>query len=294
MQALKTLPSFIAPAGQARSMATLKEVALQLKSITNIQKITASMKMVASAKYARAERELRFAVPYGSGAAAFYEKAGLIEKAKEEQVKNHLIIAVTSDRGLCGGANSGIGKTIREILANAPANQEIKVVLIGDKVRALLARQYSKHFLMSFTEVGKKPPSFEDASVIAQAVLDSDFKFDKASMFYNHFKSVVAYKICEQPIFGLEQIQQSQSVALYDSVDDDVLLNYNEFLLTSLIFHALKEASTSEQSARMTAMESATKNAGEMIDKLTLTFNRTRQAVITRELIEIISGAAAV
>lgn len=252
------------------------------------------MKMVASAKYARAERELRFAVPYGSGAAAFYEKAGLIEKAKEEQVKNHLIIAVTSDRGLCGGANSGIGKTIREILANAPANQEIKVVLIGDKVRALLARQYSKNFLMSFTEVGKKPPSFEDASVIAQAVLDSDFKFDKASMFYNHFKSVVAYKICEQPIFGLEQIQQSQSVALYDSVDDDVLLNYNEFLLTSLIFHALKEASTSEQSARMTAMESATKNAGEMIDKLTLTFNRTRQAVITRELIEIISGAAAV
>ena len=99
---------------QARGMGTLKDVAMQLKSITNIQKITSSMKMVSSAKFARAERELRLAIPYGIGAAAFYEKSGIIEHQKESQgpVKNHLVIAITSDRGLCGAANSTIGKVV--------------------------------------------------------------------------------------------------------------------------------------------------------------------------------------
>lgn len=180
------------------------------------------------------------------------------------------------------------------MLNNPPAGQDIKLVLIGDKARAFLARYFSKHFLMSFQEVGKRPPTFEDASLIAQSLLDSDFKFEKTSLFYNKFKSVVAYTPIDQPVFSIEQLQQAQSIALYDSVDDETLRCYNEFLLSSLIFYAMKEASASEQSARMTAMQSATKNASEMIDKLTLTYNRTRQAVITRELIEIISGAAAV
>ncbi len=180
------------------------------------------------------------------------------------------------------------------MLTNPPAGQDIKLVLIGDKARTFLARQFSQHFYMSFTEVGKRPPSFDDASMIAQSLLDSDFKFEKTSLFYNRFKSVVSYTPIDQPVFSLEQLQAAQSLALYDSVDDETMRSYNEFLLSSLIFYAMKEASASEQSSRMTAMESATKNASEMIDKLTLTYNRTRQAVITKELIEIISGAAAV
>ncbi|VDD80325.1 unnamed protein product [Mesocestoides corti] len=277
-------------------MGTLKDVAMQLKSVTSIQKITSSMKMVASAKYAKAERELKAAVPYGYGTAAFYEKSGLLEqlKADETPSKNHLVIAVTSDRGLCGAANSTVGKVLRDMLSNPPAGQDIKLVLIGDKARAFLSRQFSQHFLMSFTEVGKRPPTFADASLIAQALLDCEFKFDKASLLYNKFKSVISYTTVDQPLFSLEQLQHAQSLAVYDSVDDEALRCYNEFLLSSFIFYALKEASASEHSARMTAMESATKNAREMIDSLTLTYNRTRQAVITRELIEIISGAAAV
>ncbi|VDL94254.1 unnamed protein product [Schistocephalus solidus] len=275
-------------------MATLKDVAVQLKSIKNIQKITASMKMVASAKFAKADRELRRAIPYGIGAAAFYEKAGLIKQEDQVQPQGHLVIAITSDRGLCGAANNTIGKAIRELIAHEPVKGSTKLVLIGDKVRLMLARQHSDRFLLSFADVGKKPPSFEDASTISQALINSGFEFDKASLFYNKFKSVVAYRTTVQPIFSLEQLQQSSSLAVYDSVDDEVLKSYNEFLLSSLIFYALKEAAASEQSARMTAMESATKNAGEIIDRLTVTFNRTRQAVITKELIEIISGAAAV
>ncbi|KAL5108884.1 ATP synthase subunit gamma mitochondrial [Taenia crassiceps] len=281
MQNLRHLPAFSPPV-QARAMATLKDVAMQLKSITSIQKITSSMKMVASAKFAKAERELRLAVPYGASAATFYEKLGIVAQQKEDHTpaKSHLVIAVTSDRGLCGAVNSTIGKILREMLSHPPAGEDIKLVLVGDKARAFLARQFSDHFLMSFTEIGKRPSTFEDASLIAQALLNCDFKFDKATLFYNKF--------------NLEQLQHAPSLALYDSVDDEVLRSYNEFLLSSFIFYALKEASASEHSSRMTAMQSATDNAREMIDDLTLALNRTRQAVITRELIEIISGAAAV
>lgn len=180
------------------------------------------------------------------------------------------------------------------MLLHLPAGNDIKLVLVGDKARAFLARHFSDHFLMSFTEVGKKPPTFDDASMIAEALLNCDYKFDKASLLYNKFKTVVSYNAIDQPIFSLEQLQQAPSLALYDSVDDEALRSYNEFLLSAFLFYALKEASASEQSARMTAMQSATKNADEMIEALTLTRNRTRQAVITRELIEIISGAAAV
>lgn len=277
-------------------MATLRDIATQLKSVTNIQKITSSMKMVSSAKFARAERELKLAVPYGTGAAAFYEKSGILESQQEENktAKNHLVIAITSDRGLCGAVNSTIGKIIRDMLLHLPAGNDIKLVLVGDKARTFLARHFSDHFLMSFTEVGKKPPTFEDASKIAEALLNCDYKFDKATLYYNKFKSVVSFNTVDQPIFSFEQLQQAPSLALYDSVDDEALRSYNEFLLSAFLFYALKEASASEQSARMNAMQSATKNANEMIEALTLTRNRTRQAVITRELIEIISGAAAV
>ncbi|VDN33616.1 unnamed protein product, partial [Dibothriocephalus latus] len=206
---------------QARGMATLKDVAMQLKSIKNIQKITASMKMVASAKYAKADRELRKAIPYGTGAAAFYEKAGLIKKEDQAPAQGHLIIAITSDRGLCGAANNVIGKAIRELIANEPVKDSTKLVLIGDKVRLMLARQHSSRYLLSFADVGKKPPTFEDASTIAQALINCDFEFDKASLFYNKFKSVVAYTTTVQPIFSLEQLQQSSSLAVYDSVDDE-------------------------------------------------------------------------
>ncbi|XP_009881315.1 PREDICTED: ATP synthase subunit gamma, mitochondrial [Charadrius vociferus] len=257
-------------------MATLKDITRRLKSIKNIQKITKSMKMVSAAKYARAERELKPARIYGTGALALYEKAEI--KAPEDK-KKHLLIGVSSDRGLCGAIHTSIAKTLKNEITNlSNAGKEVMVVGVGDKIRGLLQR---------------RPPSFGDASIIASELLNSGYEFDEGSVIYNRFRSVISYKTDEKPIFSLETVAGSESLSIYDDIDADVLRNYQEFTLANILYYSLKESTTSEQSARMTAMDNASKNASEMIDKLTLTFNRTRQAVITKELIEIISGAAA-
>ncbi|XP_032629215.1 ATP synthase F(1) complex subunit gamma, mitochondrial isoform X3 [Chelonoidis abingdonii] len=277
--------------GQVRNMATLKDITRRLKSIKNIQKITKSMKMVAAAKYARAERELKPARVYGVGSLALYEKAEI--KVAEDK-KKHLIIGVSSDRGLCGAIHTSVAKAIKtEISTLSDAGKEVMVVGVGDKLRGLLQRTHSNHFLVTFKEVGRKPPSFGDASVIALELLNSGYEFDEGSVIYNRFRSVISYKTDEKPFYSLDTVAGAESISIYDDIDADVLRNYQEFTLANILFYSLKESATSEQSARMTAMDSASKNASEIIDKLTLTFNRTRQAVITKELIEIISGAAA-
>ncbi|ESO85225.1 hypothetical protein LOTGIDRAFT_235900 [Lottia gigantea] len=275
---------------QVRGMATLKDIRIRLKSVTNIQKITKSMKMVSAAKYARAERELRPAKPYGAGAKSFYEKA---EVTPDETKPNHLIVAVTSDRGLCGGIHTSVVKAIKADLEEKKPGGEFKIICVGDKTKLILSKLFANEMLYSFNNIGKTPPTFADANLIAKTIMDSGYKFDSGSLYYNVFKSVVSYKTTAQPIFSQESVSNAKKISLYDSVDDPMLESYNEFNLTSLIYYALKEGACSEQSSRMTAMEGASKNAGEMIDKLQMTYNRTRQAVITRELIEIISGAAA-
>ena len=164
------------------------------------------------------------------------------------------------------------------------------------------------------SEIGRLPPQFGDASKIASAILNSGFEYDIGKMYYNQFRSVVSYKTSELPIFSQAAVDSAEKISLYDSLDADVVQSYMEYSLASMIYYCLKEGACSEQSSRMTAMDNSSKNAGkihkkalkigffgidafsitgEMIDKLTLTYNRTRQAVITGELIEIISGAAA-
>uniref|UniRef100_A0A8C6X7A8 ATP synthase subunit gamma n=1 Tax=Naja naja TaxID=35670 RepID=A0A8C6X7A8_NAJNA len=275
---------------QVRNMATLKDITRRLKSIKNIQKITKSMKMVAAAKYSRAERELKSARVYGVGALALYEKVDI----KPEDKKKHLLVGVSSDRGLCGAIHTSVAKEIKHQFSNLTGSgKEVMVVGIGDKLRGILQRTHGNNFLLNFKEVGRKPPSFGDASVIALELLNSGYEFDEGSVIYNRFRSVISYKTDEKPIYSLETVSGAESISIYDDIDADVLRNYQEFVLANIIFYSLKESTTSEQSARMTAMDNASKNASEMIDKLTLRFNRTRQAVITKELIEIISGAAA-
>merc|ERR1711963_597558 len=250
---------------QQRAMSTLKAISMRLRSVKNIQKITKSMKMVSAAKYARAERELKPARAYGIGAKTFYEAAeiGAEEPAPDA---SQLLVAVTSDRGLCGAVHSSIAKRIR---ANYTPEGNYKIVCIGDKSRTILQRTHNQNILFHVSEVGKKAPSFSDATAVAQEILASGYEFNTGNIFFNIFRSVVSYDTSE------------------------VTQSYLEFSLASMLYYAMKEGACSEQSSRMTAMDNASKNAGEMIDKLTLTFNRTRQAVITRELIEIISGAAA-
>ncbi|XP_052432627.1 ATP synthase subunit gamma, mitochondrial-like isoform X1 [Carassius gibelio] len=265
---------FLPQCGQVRNMATLKDITIRLKSIKNIQKITKSMKMVAAAKYSRAEKSLKPARVYGTGAMALYEKAEI--KAAEDKNK-HLIIGVSSDRGLCGAIHSSVAKVMKnEIAKLSDAGKEVMVVNVGDKLRGLLYRTHGKHILINCKEVGRKPPTFTDASVIATELLDSGYEFDQGAIVFNRFRSVISYKTDEKPLFSLDTVASSENMGIYDDIDADVLRNYQEFSLVNIIYFGLKESTTTE-----------------MIDKLTLTFNRTRQSVITKELIEIISGAAA-
>ncbi|XP_075967900.1 ATP synthase F(1) complex subunit gamma, mitochondrial isoform X2 [Anarhichas minor] len=278
--------------GQVRNMATLKDITIRLKSIKNIQKITKSMKMVAAAKYARAERQLKPARVYGASALALYEKADI--QAPEDKTAKHLIVGVSSDRGLCGAIHSNVAKAIKaEVAVLTGAGKEVMVINVGDKLRGILQRTHKQHIILNCKEIGRKPPSFGDASIVASELLDCGYEFDQGTIIFNRFKSVISYKTEKKPVFSLETIANAESMGVYDDIDADVLRNYQEFALVNLLYMAMKESTTAEQSARMTAMDNASKNASEMIDKLTLTFNRTRQAVITKELIEIISGAAA-
>lgn len=271
---------------QVRGMATLKEIRVRLKSVTNIQKITKSMKMVSAAKYAKAERELKPAKPYGEQATALTKNLSMKDDDETE-----MIIALTSDRGLCGSIHSSVVKAIKARLVE---KDDAKLVLVGDKAKAMLQKIHGKKVLGHFNDIGKAPPVFQDASKIALSAIDLGLQdYTRVTMYYNSFKSVVAFRTLKVPLPTKNNMTGAENYNLYDSIDDEVLQAYNEFTLATMVYYGLKEAQCSEQSSRMTAMDSASKNAGEMIDKLTLTFNRTRQAVITRELIEIISGAAA-
>jgi len=273
---------------QVRGMATLRDIDTRLKATKNIQKITKSMKVVSAAKFNTADRQLKPARVYGHGQEAFYEQA---EVAQDQASHTHLIVTMSSDRGLCGGIHTSLFKAIRAALPEKPAGTKVKLICVGDKQRGLFARLFSDLIVAHFAEVGKKPLVFKDAAAVANAVLAEDY--DVGELYYNKFKSVISYVPTITPLYNKDAVALGGQIALYDSVDAEVLQSYNEFALANKIFIALREGCASELSARMTAMEGASKNAGEMIEKLTLLFNRKRQAVITSELIEIISGAAA-
>jgi len=263
-------------------MATLKDIETRLKSVKNIKKITSSMKMVSAAKFTRAEKALKPARVYGTGAASLYEKNEFADG------EDKLYIAISSDRGLCGGIHSGLGRTFKALHAESPVK---KAVMVGDKVKAILIKTMGDTYLSTFNNVGKKQSSFSDALDIAEEVLT--YEFDSADIAYNSFVNVVSYKPVIKATPSAANIESNDAIFTYDEVDSEVIRCYQEFTLANMIHHALKEQEASEQSARMNAMENATRNAGEMIDALQLQYNRTRQAVITRELIEIISGANA-
>lgn len=273
-------------------MPNLKLISMRLKSVTNIQKITMSMKMVSAAKYARAERDLKAARPLGIAAQHFYSQA---EVGCEKEAPKELYVTITSDRGLAGGVHSNICKAIRNEMQEKTAEQQAntRIICVGDKSRAFMARYFPAQTILVGSEIGRLPPQMGDAAAVANAIMTCGYEFDQGKMMYNYYKSVVSYDTKAIPLFSLETVMAADKMSAYDSIDADVLQSYMEYSLASLVYYAMKEGATSEQSSRMTAMDNSTKNAGEMMDKLRITFNRTRQAVITGELIEIISGAAA-
>jgi len=285
---LLTNPSLLWGAqNQIRGMATLQYISTRLKSVKNIQKITQSMKMVSAAKYARADKELKLARPFGEGAQRFYEAA---EITAPEDAKTEVVIMMTSDKGLCGAVHSSISRRVRAMLADKP---HVKLICVGDKARAGIQRMHGNNIILVAKELGRLPPIFQDAAQIASAVFDSELDYDSGKILYNRSIHAASYETSEIQIYNQKSIYAAPKLTLYDSLDNDVVQSYLEYSLASLIFYTMKENAASEQSARMTAMDSSSRNAGEMIQKLQLMFNRTRQAVITRELIEIISGASA-
>merc|ERR1711963_795870 len=207
----------------ARGMANLKAIAIRLKSVKNIQKITQSMKMVSAAKYARAERDLKAARPYGTGAQSFYENAQVGRDAEGnvvpvEEGKKELYVALTSDRGLCGAIHSSICKAIRNELLEKPNLDNVAIICVGDKSRAQLARLFAKNIMCVGSEIGRLPPQFGDASKIASAILNSGFEYDIGKMYYNQFRSVVSYKTSELPIFSQAAVDSAEKISLYDSL----------------------------------------------------------------------------
>jgi len=275
-------------------MPNLKLIAMRLKSVKNIQKITQSMKMVSAAKFAKAERDLKAARPLGIAAQQFYKSA---EITSDNPQPKELFVAITSDRGLAGAVHSNINKAIRakleEKVAAGESLDNVKILCVGDKSRAFFQRFFPKQILMVGSEIGRLPPTFNDASKVANAILSSGYEFETGKLLFNYYKNVASNETQEIPLYSQDLITSSESVSVYDSLDADVVQSYLEYSLASLVYYCMKEGATSEQASRMSAMDNSSKNAGEMIDKLTITFNRTRQAVITGELIEIISGAAA-
>ncbi|CAF4743054.1 unnamed protein product [Pieris macdunnoughi] len=293
-------------------MVQLKQVSLRLKSIKNIQKITKTMKMVSASKFTKAERELQAARPFGYGPRKFYESSHLVKgpvdkkpaadakiepevvKPEDDKKTKRVYVAMTSDRGLCGGVHSGVARRIRrELAARKAEGASHKLVCVGDKSRGVLRRTYADNMLINVKDIGRIAPVFADASVIAAAIAESRYGYDIGEVYYNKYFSPVKYELTIVPFFNKFRIENAPNISAFDEVEEDQLESYAEWTLAALLYYALKQGAASEQSARMAAMDNATKNAEEMIRKLTLLFNRTRQAVITRELIEIISGAAA-
>ncbi|ORX43854.1 ATP synthase F1, gamma subunit [Hesseltinella vesiculosa] len=270
---------------QSRNMATLKEVQLRLKSVKNIEKITGSMKMIASTKVAKATRGMEAARAFGLASKALFDNA----ETKAADDAKVLFVTTSSDRGLCGGIHSSVSKATRRALAEKP---DAQIVILGDKPKAQLSRVARANIALSFNQIGKDMPNFDEACSIVDMIETSGVEYDSVDIIYNRFNSAISYEAETLPAYSQDTFKASTNFAAYE-IEDDVLANLQQFTFANAVYHALVEGHAAEMCAKRAAMENATKNAGEMIGKLTMFYNRGRQAVITNELIDIITGASA-
>ncbi len=270
----------------------------RMKSVKNIQKITKAMKMVAASKLravqTRAENSRGLWQPF----------TALLGDAPSVDVKKNVIVTVSSDKGLCGGINSTSVKISRALhkLTSGP-EKETKYVILGEKAKAQLTRDSKKHIELCITELQKNPLNYTQVSVLADEIL-KNVEYDALRVVFNKFQSVVSFAPTTSTVLSPEILErESEAGGKVGDLDSyeieggetkaEVLQNLSEFQFSCVLFNGVLENACSEQGARMSAMDSSSRNAGEMLDRLTLTYNRTRQAAITTELTEIISGASA-
>jgi len=272
------------------SSGKLKELGLRKKSVSNIRKITKTMNMISSAKYAKAAKTLETARTFGNAAAGVISAAEKAEGYKPVEGE-HVFIATSSDRGLCGAFHNNLAKETGEA---CDAHGNGKLVCSGEKSRVALARTHQDSFLLTAKEIGRQVPTFADAGILAQEIINSGYDFKAGTVFYNKHHSAMTQKPATRGLASKAGLENLPGIEAYDSVDEDVLTSFSEFALASTMYSCMAENYISEQAARMISMDGATKNAGEMIEKMEIQYNRMRQAVITTELCEIIAGMAAI
>ncbi|KAI5248349.1 ATP synthase F1 gamma [Aureobasidium subglaciale] len=277
-------------APNAANFATLREIEGRLKSIRNIEKITKTMKIVASTKLTRAQRAMNSSRVYGQASQQVFEEA---ETKPSEAEGKTLLVVCSSDKGLCGGIHSGLSRFVRREYGPHPDTYEL--VVLGEKCKAQLGRSNAKNMALSFANVGKDVPTFADASAIADQITQLPGTYSSVKILYNKFMNAQQYEPTVVEAFSEDAIKESVSPANISSfeVDDSILGNLREYSLANSLFWALAEGHACEQSARRNAMDNASKNAGDMINRFQILYNRTRQAAITGELVEIITGATA-
>ena len=294
-------------------MPSLDDLKKRIGSVKSTQKITKAMKMVAAAKLRRAQESAESSRPYSdtmnevigsisNKVVSTSSDRNLLTGTGDDQVQ--LLILFTSERGLCGGFNSSITKIMREKIEDLlKLNKTVKIICIGKKGYDILKRKYNDLIIDVIDMKAIKSVTYQDAKDISQKIIKMYFdnEFDTCSIFYNKFKSVIDQIPTHQKILPIEneknndlELNSSTSMLDFEPGESEILEELLPLNFAVQIFKALLESAASEQGARMSAMDNASRNASDMIDKLTLFYNRSRQAVITKELIEIISGAEAV
>jgi len=288
-------------------MASLDDLKKRITSVKSTQKITKAMKMVAAAKLKRAQDSAERGRPYSekmnniilnlsSGISDKENAPKLLTGSGREQT--HLCVVMTSDRGLCGGFNSNIIKKAKNFFLQLNTeSKNLKIITVGSKGNDQLKRTYGDKIIENISFKESKNANYFDAEKVSKIVIEKFEKdeFDICTIFYNQFKNVITQVPQAQQIIPLNTIddkkETSENNYEFEPDEDEILNNLLPKNIATQIFKAMLENSASEQGARMSAMDNATRNAGEMVDKLTIEYNRSRQAAITKELIEIISGA---
>ena len=290
-------------------MPNLKDLKNRIESVKNTRKITKAMQMVAAAKLRRAQDAAEASRPYSerfntvlaslAASVGSSESAPILLRGTGKQ-DVHLLIVMTAERGLCGGFNSNIAKLARSHAAKLKQDgKRVKIITVGKKGRDALKRDLGEYFVEHVDLSEFKSIKYVNAQAIAKALLArfDDSEYDVATIFYSKFVNVVSQIPTAQQIipaiFDDQSSASDKAVYDYEPDEETILADLLPRGVATQIFAALLENGASEQGARMSAMDNATRNAGDMIDKLTIEFNRSRQAVITNELIEIISGAEA-
>ena len=296
-------------------MPSLKDIKTQINSVGSTKKITSAMKMVAASKLRRSQEKAEAARPYSSRLEEMLSSLASSAASGEGIIKlltgtgndqNYIVVPVSADRGLCGGFNSSINRETFKLVKSLESNGKIvQLIPVGKKSRDFFNRVMKDQIIESFVDLNVSSTGYESALNISNKLQELYFegKFDKCILVFNKFKSAISQEVTQQQLIPLdvsnsekEEEKENSSNAIYDYEPDEetILKDLLPKNVSIQIFKVLLESDAGEQGARMAAMDNATRNAGEMIDSLTLKYNRTRQAFITKELIEIISGAESI